>query len=220
MRILAFPKSSEWNPYTSLLYSQVEHSGVEVIEFDPHDASLQGDVLHVHWPEWFLGRRNPIAVWRAYRSWTGALRRLKAGGTKVVWTVHNLRSHERRHEGIQRRFWREFIQLVDGCIFLSETSRTMASKQFSGLTTTSVVVPHGHYRDVYPCTVNRGSAREALGVSGSAFVFVHVGMIRAYKNVPELIEAFRRVPGDALLLIAGEVFGLIISRRMLAARVR
>lgn len=207
MKVLAFPKHSDKNPYTSLLYGSVEKLGVEVAEFDPRmGMRVKGDVLHVHWPEWFLGRRNPVAVMRNYAIWMDALRNLRSHGTKLVWTVHNLHSHEKRHELLQRKFWREFVPLVDGCICLSEVSRSLVRDAFPALKCPSAIVPHGHYRDVYPNTVSRGQARERLGLDPAAFVFVHVGMVREYKNVPELVSAFKDVTGQVELVVAGEVF--------------
>jgi glycosyltransferase involved in cell wall biosynthesis len=207
MKVLAFPKHSDKNPYTSLLYSSVEKLGVEVAEFDPRmGMRVKGDVLHVHWPEWFLGRRNPVAVMRNYAIWMDALRNLRSHGTMLVWTAHNLHSHEKRHDLLQRKFWKEFVPLVDGCICLSEVSRSLVREAFPALKCPTAVVPHGHYRDVYPNTVSRADARERLGLDPAAFVFVHVGMVREYKNVPELITAFKDVQGPVELVVAGEVF--------------
>jgi glycosyltransferase involved in cell wall biosynthesis len=218
MRVLAFPKSSDKNPYTDLLYKNVERLGVEVVEFDPRMGSKErGDVLHVHWPEWFLVRRNPLAVWRHYAMWMECLRSLRRQGTKVVWTAHNLRSHENRHELLQRKFWSEFVPLVDGCVCLSEVSRSLVREAFPGLKCPTAVVPHGHYRDVYPNTVHRSAARASLGLDPSDFVFVHVGMVREYKNVPELIAAFRDCERPCTLVVAGEVFEEGLKRRVEAA---
>jgi glycosyltransferase involved in cell wall biosynthesis len=107
--------------------------------------------------------------------------------------------------------------MVDGCICLSDVSMTLVHKQFPALTCPATTVPHGHYRDVYPNTVSREDARRKLGIGPSAFVFVHVGMVRGYKNVPELIQAFREVEGDVALVVAGEVFDEGLKRRIVAA---
>jgi glycosyltransferase involved in cell wall biosynthesis len=211
MRVLAFPRASDRNPYTSLLYDAVERLGAEVVEFDPRHT-VPGDVMHVHWPEWFLGRRNPFAVRRDYAVWMRTLRALKSQGTKIVWTAHNLRSHERRHESLQRRFWAEFVPLVDGCICLSARSQELVREAFPQLSCAFAVVPHGHYRDVYPRTVTRAEARKRLGL-GEEFVFVHVGMVREYKNVPALMAAFAAL-GSCRLIVAGEVFDEGLRRRI------
>jgi glycosyltransferase involved in cell wall biosynthesis len=63
---------------------------------------------------------------------------------------------------------------------------------------------HGHYRGVYE-TGNAVDPREFLGIPKSARVILYFGQLRAYKNVPLLIEAFRQCRGgeDIRLVIAG-----------------
>ena len=207
MRVLAFPKRSDRNPYTSLLYGAVERAGVEVIEFElARCDGASADLLHVHWPDWFLARRNPLVVYGAYRAWVQCLRSLKARGAKIVWTAHNATPHERRHAWIQHRFWEQFDAMVDGCLCLSEASVPILRAAHPGLRCPVAVVPHGHYRDAYPCTIGRDEARRKLGLPSDAFVFVHIGMVRPYKNVPMLVRAFQPLQEDARLVVAGEVF--------------
>lgn len=206
MRILAFPKeANKSNPYTALLYGGIERQGVTVEEFDAETCAGQNpDIFHVHWPEQFLGRRNPIIVYRNYLRWMRCIAKLSAGGARIVWTAHNIHTHERRHEWLQSRFWREFAQYLDGCICLSEESKRIVEQRFPLTSFPIAVVPHGHYRDAYPNTISRTEARNTLDVPEDSFVIVHVGLIRTYKNVPELARVFRDTAGELLLLIAGE----------------
>jgi glycosyltransferase involved in cell wall biosynthesis len=66
------------------------------------------------------------------------------------------------------------------------------------------VVPHGPYN--YYDLIDREEARNELGLDG--FVVLYFGMIRQYKGVPLLIEAFSRLPESmaeqSRLVIAGE----------------
>jgi beta-1,4-mannosyltransferase len=67
------------------------------------------------------------------------------------------------------------------------------------------VIPHGHYRTSYPAPLDPAEARHALGLDPEATVVALVGYVRAYKNVPRLIQAFRAMPDRGLVLvIAGE----------------
>jgi glycosyltransferase involved in cell wall biosynthesis len=69
------------------------------------------------------------------------------------------------------------------------------------------VIPIGHFRDSYPNTVRRDEARRALGLAHDARVILFLGFIRPYKNVVRLVEAFRGLPGDDLvLLVAGKPY--------------
>lgn len=52
----------------------------------------------------------------------------------------------------------------------------------------------------------RGSARSALGYGESERVILFFGLVRPYKGVEDLVEAFREMPGDCKLLLAGECY--------------
>jgi beta-1,4-mannosyltransferase len=79
------------------------------------------------------------------------------------------------------------------------------------------VVPHGHYRQLYPNTMTRAEARFALGIDQNAPVLSFVGQIREYKNVPELITRFRELQDPALrLLVAGRSTSPRLDERLRA----
>ena len=69
------------------------------------------------------------------------------------------------------------------------------------------VIPHGLY-DQYR-HVPQGEARQKLGLDGD-YVILTFGLIRPYKGIPNLIQAFGELPEDAArrsrLLIAGEIW--------------
>ncbi|HET9986741.1 MAG TPA: glycosyltransferase [Longimicrobiales bacterium] len=209
LRVLAWPafKNRRRNPYNALLYEHLAALGVEVAEYSA-GRLLTGrfDVWHLHWPDSHLReRRRPLARLRLH-----ALLRLmdvaRLRGTRVVWTVHNLRSHEARHPALERWFWPEFTRRLDAFVSLSETGRGAARLAFPALADKpGFVVPHGHYREVYPNAVAREEARRRLGIDSGARVVAFIGLIRPYKNVPALVRAFREMDGsDLVLLVAGK----------------
>ena len=71
------------------------------------------------------------------------------------------------------------------------------------------VIPHGIY-DSYFQEHSQESARQELGVKEN-FVILYFGMIRKYKGVPTLLQAFnnlsREIASDSRLIIAGENWG-------------
>ncbi len=71
------------------------------------------------------------------------------------------------------------------------------------------VIPHGLY-DNYFQDCPKETAREELGIK-EEFVILCFGMIRKYKGVPYLVEAFNRLPeaivSHSRLIIAGEDWG-------------
>ncbi|HEY1987250.1 MAG TPA: glycosyltransferase [Terracidiphilus sp.] len=206
MKIIAAPafKNRAGNPYNSLLYS---HMQAEVSEFSNRvapDGSYA--ILHFHWPERELNTRwNPLII--LARLWLKLfiMRRWRARGTKIVWTVHNLKSHEHAHPRLERWFWRRFTAQLDGVIALSGDGLNAARREHPAVVSLpGFVIPHGHYRGAYPDHPGV-DARAVLGIDPQAKVFLFFGKIRPYKNVPALIAAFHELPGEELrLYIVGE----------------
>ena len=129
---------------------------------------------------------------------------LRVRGTKIIWTVHNLKAHEGQHPRLEQWFWPAFTKRLDGYIALTSSGQTVARERFANLDRLKgFVIPHGHYRGEYPLDAGIDARRE-LGIAPQARVFLFFGQIREHKNVPGLIRAFRKIVGrDAILCIAG-----------------
>jgi beta-1,4-mannosyltransferase len=202
-------KSRALNPYNGLLYDAVQRFDVQVEEFSPKAILVRRyDVFHVHWPDLLLNRTNKAEVLLKSIGLFTIMEIARRKGAKIIWTVHNLQAHERLHPRWEQRFWREFIQRIDGYIALTRTAENAARERFPALQQKSgFVIPIGHFRDAYTNSRDRLGGRRRFGIPSDARVIAFVGFIRPYKNVPVLIDAFRRVadPG-ARLLIAGRAF--------------
>jgi beta-1,4-mannosyltransferase len=164
------------------------------------------DVLHLHWPEGHLNEPDSARALRRSLSMLGLLRWARVRGTKIVWTIHNLHSHEGLHPSLEQRFWDDFLRCVDGYISLSRSGQDAALARFPRLRRVpGFVVPAGHYREAYVGRVPKTAARLQLGIDLQSKVVAFVGQVRPYKNVPRLVDAFRGVPDPTLvLLVAGE----------------
>jgi beta-1,4-mannosyltransferase len=206
LKVLACPglAARELNPYTWLLYSQMK-AQAEVREFSMRNA-LRGhyDIVHLHWPELPLNAGSlPAALAGAMQLFT-VLRYLRARGAKIVWTIHNLASHDQRHPRLETWFWQQFVRMLDGYICLTNYGRSAAEQRFPALRRLpGFVIPHGHYRDEYLVDA-AADPRRALNLPHDARVILFFGKIRDYKNVPLLIRAFRTMQSPkAILLVAG-----------------
>jgi beta-1,4-mannosyltransferase len=222
VRVLAWPAfANRDNPYHAQLYAALAGLGVEVHEYSPRAlAGDDWDVLHLHWPEFLLGRRPS----RAAAAFVVRVVRAKRAGRRVVWTVHNLEPHDGGRRG--RALYRLVSLLVDGVIAHSDASLDAARARYPALRRRpGTVVPHGHYRDVYPPTDDRDDARRSLGLEPHHRVLLCFGAIRPYKLVDRLLATFARTPGDDLrLVIAGrptpELRPLIEALAALDPRIR
>jgi beta-1,4-mannosyltransferase len=219
--VLASPVSLPAQPYIERLNASVREAGVAVHGYSSAAvASGRYDLWHLHWPELFLnepgsslrtlvtGLRLLVAVVRARRR-----------GVAVVWTVHNLAAHDRLHPWLEAAFWAAFVRLVGGTIALSEGGRAAALERFPPLRRRpSAVVPLGHYRGAHPAVVRQEEARRRLGIDREARVVGFFGLVRRYKGVPELVRAFRALPGaDLVLDVAGPPRSPDLAEEIVAA---
>jgi beta-1,4-mannosyltransferase len=210
VRIIARPafRNRHRNPYNWLLYSHVQALGVDVQEFSDAGALTRDDaVLHLHWPEARMAVESARSAVKQIVAQQHAIERARRLGIKIVWTAHNLSSHEQGHPWLEHLFWKAFIPRIHGFISLSAAGRASAIARYPRLgRIPGFVIPHGHYRDVYPNTISRAEARDRLGISHDATVLGFVGLIRSYKHVPQLLSTFRQLHDqDAVLLVAGRV---------------
>lgn len=206
MRVLCFPKEGE-NPYLNQLSSRLEAAGLQVDEFSfPRAFTRRYDVVHMHWPDTHLWS---VSWWRSLGkhirlgllcAW------LRLRRTRIVWTLHNLHTHEKDHWIGATLFPRWFPRAITDVIALTPTGLELARRKFPALARKrSALIPHGHYRDVFPPAAPHDVSRARLGLERNRFTILFLGSIRRYKNVPVLIDAFRRLPDtDVQLVIAGQ----------------
>lgn len=208
-------RTRDKNPYQYLLYSNMMRLGPKVREFlEPRNwLERAPDIVHLHWPEMPLGHPSQDQARAQIQFLIKGLLVCKARGAKVIWTVHNLESHEggarndafRNH--LRIRLWKAVRALLDGWIAHSEDSAASARIAHPWLERLpSAIIPHGHFRDEYPHGIARTEARTRLGISPTERVMLCFGAVRRYRNVPALLDAFRAMPGDDFrLIIAGSV---------------
>src|SRR5690606_11839946 len=208
MRVIAWPafKREELNPYTALLYRNMRDIGIDVVELEPSRVmDRTASILHIHWPDVYFSLPGYWSAWTYSTAVLALLRIARVNRIRVVWTVHHLHSHDGRYARMERRFWPRFLRCVDGLIHLSETGRRLFLELWPSMRPIpSAIIPHGHYRGVYPNVLTRGEARARLGLKPDHRVLTYVGQLRPYKNVPSLISAFRELRDpDARLISAG-----------------
>jgi glycosyltransferase involved in cell wall biosynthesis len=211
---VVFLPFDKFNPYQSELSRALAGMEVDVVAPDIHPwlplaSSLwrarDAEIIHLHWLSGFLVKRSlcKSILWSVL-FWVEAVL-VKAAGKKIVWTVHNLLEHERRHATTEIFFLRLLACRLDHLFVHGRHAEAVVIKSLKIKDPTKVsVVPHGHYLDAYPNTVTREEARAALGTAPHVKVFLFLGQIRDYKGCLDLLEAFRDPAlADALLIVAG-----------------
>jgi beta-1,4-mannosyltransferase len=230
MRVLFLPDYRATNPYQTQLANNLMPQGVELkwgLAFgfgNLLQAARQPDrpdLVHLHWttPFWFDDRpgiRQVIGL-----RFLLALHLIKRAGIKLVWTVHNLHTHENPRPAFE--YWlNHFIcRLADAVIVHCQAARSLVGHHYHlspDLYRKVKVIEHGHFIGTYNNEVTTAQARQALGFNQDEFIFLYFGQIRAYKGVPQLITSFRGLKRpSARLLIAGQPISIHLSEQIQAA---
>ncbi len=163
----------------------------------------QVDIVHLHWlPSLHSGFRGAMQV----RLFMARLRCLLLLRKKIVWTVHNLYSHESSNQEREKWLVREVLKVASKVIVHTASSRRLLVEEFGECAEGQLkVIPHGNYIGVYPNEVTQDNARSQLNLPQSSRILLFFGHIRPYKGVSQLIAAFREIDDpNAILVIAGK----------------
>lgn len=210
LKIMAWPafKNKNENPYNWLLYSNMKNEEITIDDFSIRDAlTKKYDIFHVHWPDAVLNNSKNVIEAKIKASIIFfVIRLMKARGTKIVWTAHNLKTHDKNFAQFEEKYWNNFLKQVDGTINLTETGYKEMLKIFPFSSKVKhAIVSHGHYKNVYEKTISKEAAKKQLGIPENAQVLTFIGQIREYKNVPKLVKIFQEVQqSDVYLVIAGK----------------
>ncbi|MDI3340716.1 MAG: glycosyltransferase [Sphaerobacter sp.] len=210
LRVLAWPacRNRPYNPYNWLLSTHLTACDPRVVvgEFTPGALMFQlWDIWHMHWPEKFLRITRRAEMLAKVGALAALIRWAKLRGIRLVWTIHNLMSHERLYPAVEAWLRHWVVDQIDGAIALSESSAAAARRRFARLGHLPLaVIPHGHYIDAYPNTLDGAAARAALGLDPHHRVLLFIGQVRRYKNVTRLIDCVGALPDpDLRLVVAG-----------------
>lgn len=199
--------SNGQNPYNGLLCDALCEAGALVVDQSIRRAirNPKIDVVHVHWPEYWLNLAPEAASRKHFLQMMAGLRIARLRGAKLFWTAHNLKPHEDLYPAKRSAFYSRWIAGVDGIICLSESAREQMFEVYpSTRAKPTFVIPHGDYISKLQ-GIDRQEARRELKLNAESAIVGNFGAIRPYKNVPLLVRLFRAVAGDEdVLLIAGK----------------
>lgn len=194
------PKATT-NPYLVMLASSLEASGEAVVLNFSYRLALTGryDVFHVHWPENLVSSAGPLKRLVRQALFALLLVRLRTTSTPVIRTLHNLElpSGLSRRQVMLLRWAERWTTLW---IRVNDDTPIAADRAHE-------TVVHGHYKDWYGGTVVPESIQGRL---------TYFGLIRRYKNVDGLIEAFKQVDSSVpmTLRVAGKPSSEDIARQL------
>ena len=127
-------------------------------------------------------------------------------GIKVVWTCHNLTSHEGQFPRLQDWVTKRILSvchvvLAHGPACVEAALHLYGEKHREKMRS----VPHANYIDDYPNATSREEARNRFQLAEHEMVFLFLGAIRGYKGLQELLTDFATLDNNsARLIIAGK----------------
>ncbi len=221
------------NPYQSLLYTAVREHGIAPVpiwnvetiqELEALQATGISTVLHLHWLHLVLrDAESQREADRLVRQFLERIDRYLAGGGRLAWTVHNILPHDARFE---TKLSAEVAARSNVIHVLAAGTREHVGGLYDLPAERILHVPHPSYRGAYEDSVSRLDARHELGLLPDELVLAVVGVIRPYKGLDELLDAWAAVEidGPRRLIIAGaptEQHGVeaIVERAALDPRV-
>jgi glycosyltransferase involved in cell wall biosynthesis len=189
------------NPYIVMLRDAlVAEPSIEHVPFSWRSALTEPyDVLHVHWPDALLAARHWWTKAGKRVALAGLIARVRVSGIAVVRTIHNVAPASG--------------PLLDRTLIRALERRTDVEVHLAASTpgtpgVPSVLVPHGHYRTWFERMPRAAVVPGRLG---------YVGLIKPYKGVERLVEAFAEASAiDAALSlhIAGKPVDHDVERRL------
>ncbi len=216
------PDYRKGNPYQSLLEDALKAKGIGVLFSNYPNSSFplldlikqfpDIDVLHVHWISVLIERSQ----WSKKR-WIFYLRCLclvlecsliRLKGKKIVWTIHNKKSHEQFEAKKELLFRKLFFRLVNKVILHSKEAMLTVSKLYGfDISAKTNIILHGNYQNVYPkATGTKLQLKAKYGITGNHIVIAYLGYIKPYKGIELLIKSFEECDSsDKILFLAGSI---------------
>lgn len=145
------------------------------------------DLFHVHWPERLVRGSTPPRTFGRRLAFCALLARLAVTRTPVVRTLHNLEPHE-GSSWVERHLLGLLDRLTSANVLLNAESprRTKLDR----------VILHGDYRDWFARYPRSERVPDRIA---------YAGLIRPYKGVIELVDAFAGLDGGVTLTVSGKV---------------
>ena len=220
MKIMFVPDYRKGNSYQENLADSLSKQDVSIYfspEFDPKKITSlfammkvvikcwKPDILHIHWADSFMTTNNKFMTFVKSTGFICELLLLKLLGIKIIWTVHNIISHDYkdRYQFLCTKF---LARLADRLISHCPSASNEIMETY-GKNLPITIIPHGNYIDRYKNNMTYSQARDKLMFDEKDVVFLHFGYVRPYKGVLELINTFKRLNNQrARLLVVGKPF--------------
>lgn len=211
--VMFFPCWLTNNPYQKLFYQALnEHFDLMIEGYDQKGLCKElidkkkgkFKYIHLHWLHNFFDFEEPRVLENTLR----VLRYAKQQGIEVIYTAHNICSHDSENAEDEKLYREQILSLVDHSLVHGELAKQRLMKEFDVLEDSIEIVPHGTYGDFYGKKIDKTRAKEKFGIPAQSTVFLFFGNIKGYKGIFNLLarfKALRESREGVYLIIAGRV---------------
>jgi glycosyltransferase involved in cell wall biosynthesis len=216
MKIFFFPNYAKGNPYQENMATALEKYDARVtitsgIGKFPILGAMRSygkpDVLHFHWIHLYFFQNS---FWKSFACTLRFFLEIliaKMFGVKVVWTIHNISNHEKRNTRYEKICNIIMINLCNKLFVHYKTGKEIVVKYYrinNKIMKKLETIYHGNYIKNYENSVSRYESRNILNISEKDTLFLFFGMIRPYKGILQLVQAFKSFTNkESRLLIVG-----------------
>lgn len=164
-------------------------------------------IFHIHWPEQIINPSRYKRIKLRLFIFFVFIKVIQLLNKKVIWTIHNLQPHERINIVLEEKLTAFLYRHADGFISMNKFGLPLIGSRLQDTKRQKLrYLPHPIYKDYYPNRCNKVEARARLHIPMNKFVFLFIGQIRPYKNVPAFLDAFKNLESaEKYLIIAGKV---------------
>ncbi|MEO1133349.1 MAG: glycosyltransferase, partial [Cyanobacteria bacterium J06639_1] len=228
--VLMLPDYRLDNPYQSLLADAIARHGARV-QFPqgyrrglPIFRASRGDdrpfdLVHLHWiAPYARGRDLQTKSIYSLKFLLDSLL-TRWSNVRLVFTIHNAIAHDAAFANFDLWVRRSLVRWVDRIIVHNQTAFDLMAEQYRFDPAKATVIPHGHYRQVYGQAIAPDLARKQLGLPLDGKLYLNLGMVRPYKGIEALLEAWQasQLPAAGhTLLIAGKALDADYGRAIAA----
>jgi glycosyltransferase involved in cell wall biosynthesis len=223
------------NPYILLFKKALEAQGLNVRferNFNLNWLFTKGkscDCIHMHWLTLFYSppeKKNSSKIFvkliknRYIKAFFDLLTLIdfsftfffsKLLGKNIVFTVHDLYEFDKKsfRWKLQLEIARRIVfRFADNIHVHNNFTRKLVKTKYKRRTGITII-PHGNYIGYYANHISRAEARHKLGLPDDAFVYLYLGLLRPYKGLEDLFDAFKKLEcPEARLLVVGRTFGV------------
>jgi glycosyltransferase involved in cell wall biosynthesis len=214
--VIFLPDYTDGNPYQANLADALDEEVAFAGDgkFFPILRAVRSNedvsVVHFHWLHAYIFVESSALKTLAQLILTVLqLLVLRLHNISMVWSVHNVMSHESPYPSLERWFRHAFIRFgfCDALFIHCKAVEDSIIEEYNlseDVREQVQLIPHGHYLNNYENEISQEEARSELGIKRDETVFLYFGRIRPYKGVSYLMDVFSYIEAsNSRLLIVG-----------------